>query len=231
VQFSVDEHPGLCSICITKHLFDPEAIRAQITNLQADGERIDQAIHALEVALRNIEDLDSHQGELPFDPASQQETTLQDAVKRACSEMVDAITRQRVLTRIERQYPFLKPNSSSVSAALINLAKGDAPMLKLAIPGRGRSPAVYSTEGDQSISLNSDESAGLIDETATRGTGGWQSLWSALQQKYDKTSGHILLTPELRARLYHYLHSYGQGGWQNRAKRVFRREFPHLFVP
>lgn len=214
-----------------KGLFDPEAIRSQIANLQADGERIDQAIHALEAALRNIENLEFHQRELPFDLASKQETTLQDAVRRACTDMVDAITRQRVLTRIERQHPFLKPNSSSVSAALINLAKGETPMLKLAIAGRGRSPAVYSAEADQHVSLNSEESTELMDDAATRGTGGWQSLWSALQQKYDKTSGDILLTPELRARLYHYLHSYGQGGWQNRAKHVFRRQLPHLFAP
>ena len=215
-----------------KRLFDPEAIRAQIANLQSDRERIDQAIHALEGALRNIENLDSHQKEFPlFDPSASQETTLQDAVKQACLNMTDGITRQRVLSRIERQYPFLKPNSSSVSAALINLAKGDTPMLKLAVSGRGRSPAVYSTEADQGILLNSEESAELMDETATRGTGGWQSLWSALQKQYDKASGNIILTPELRARLYHYFHAYGQGGWQNRTKRVFRRQLPHLFAP
>src|SRR5271165_5072611 len=112
-----------------RRLFDPEAIRAQIANLQSDRERIDQAIHALEVALRNIEDLDSHQKEFPlFNPNASQETTLQDAVKRACLDMVDDITRQRVLSRIERQYPSLKPNSSSVSAALINMSKGESPL-------------------------------------------------------------------------------------------------------
>ena len=68
-----------------RRLFDPEVIRAQIANLQADRERIDQAVHALEAALRNIEDLDTHQKEFPlFDPSANQETTLQDAVKRAC---------------------------------------------------------------------------------------------------------------------------------------------------
>jgi hypothetical protein len=212
-----------------KRLFDPEAIKAQIANLQADGERIGQAIQALEDALRNIENLDTHQTELPLVSQSDLETTLQDAVKRACIEMADAITRQRVLTRIERQYPFLKPNSSSVSAALINLAKGETPMLRLAIPGRGRSPAVYSTDADTLTQLNSEEIAALMEPI--NGVGGWQSLWANLQQQFDKATGKIALTPLLRSRLHHYFHAYGVGGYQNRAKRVFRRQLPHLFVP
>jgi len=211
-----------------KRLFEPEAIRAQIVNLQADRERIDQAVRALETALRNIENLDSHQTELHLEASADRDITLQDAVKRACTEMVDAITRQRVLSRIERQHPFLKPNSSSVSAALINLARADPPMLHLAIPGRGRSPAVYSTLDDTVTQLNSEE---IDDLTAPiNGTGGWQSLWGALQQQFDKASGQITLTPLLRSRLHQYYHSYGGGGFQNRAKRVFRRELPHLFV-
>jgi hypothetical protein len=212
-----------------KRLFDPETIKAQIANLQSDRERIDQAIHALEVALRNIEDLDSHQKEFPlFDPSASQETTILEAVKRACHDMVDDISRQRVLSHIEQQYPALKPNSSSVSAALINLAKGEEPMLTLAVKGRGRSPAVYSTQGDTVTPLNAEEINDLM--SPINGVGGWQSLWAALQQQFDKTKGQITLTPVLRARIHHYYHSYGGGGFQNRAKRVFRRELPHLFV-
>lgn len=214
-----------------KRLFDPQVIRAQITNLQADRERIDQAIHALEVALRNIEDLDSHQREFPlFDSNTGQETTLQDAVKRACLDMIDGISRPRVLARIQRMHPALTPNSSSVSAALINLSKGDNPMLRLGMEGRGRIAAIYSAEADQKLRLNSEEAAELMAESPTKGTGGWQSLWLALQQAFDRTTGEISLTPELRSRVYHYYHSYGQGGWQNRAKRVFRRQLPHLFL-
>jgi hypothetical protein len=213
-----------------KRLFDPEAIRAQITNLQSDRERIDQAIHALEAALHNIEELDSHQRELVlFDPAAPQETTLQDAVKRACLEMVDNITRQRVLSRIERQYPALKPNSSSVSAALINFAKGESPMLRIATEGRGRSPSVYSAQDAITIQLNSDEIAGLMEPI--NGVGGWQSLFEGLLKNFDKASGTITLSPALRARIHHYYQNYGSGGFQNRVKRVFRRALPHLFVP
>jgi hypothetical protein len=213
-----------------KRLFDPEVIRVQIANLQADRERIDQAIHALEAALRNIEDLDTHQKEFPiFDPNAPQETTLQDAVKRACLEMVDDITRQRVISHIERQYPALKPNSSSVSAALINLAKGENATLKVATEGRGRSPSVYSTQDEIRIQLNSDEITALMEPI--NGVGGWQSLFDALQKKFDKATGTVALSAALRARVHHYYQNYGTGGFQNRAKRAFRRELPHLFAP
>lgn len=213
-----------------KRLFDPDVIRAQITNLQADRERIDQAIHALEAALRNIEELGTHQREFPlFNPSANQETTLQDAVKRACLEMADDITRQRVLSHIERQYPALKPNSSSVSAALINLAKGENAILKIAEEGRGRSPSIYSTENDMPIELKADEIQALT--LPINGVGGWQSLFQALQKQFDKATGIITLTPKLRARIHHYYLNYGTGGFQTRAKTVFSRELPHLFVP
>src|ERR1035438_3040723 len=154
----------LCLIVGMKPFFDSATIRAQIENLQSDRERIDQAIRSLEAALRSMEDLNSHQKEFPlFDPNASQDTTVLDAVKHACLDMVDDITRQRVLSRIERQYPALKPNSSSVSAALINLAKGESPMLRIATEGRGRSPSVYSAQDAITIQLNSDEIAGLME--------------------------------------------------------------------
>lgn len=102
-------------------------------------------------------------------------------------------------------------------------------MLKIAIPGRGSAPSVYSTEGDMVVRLNSDEIEALTDPSITKGAGGWQSLWLALQRNFDKPTGQIKLTPELRARIYQYYIDYGTGGWQARTKRVFRRELPHLF--
>ncbi len=119
--------------------------------------------------------------------------------------------------------------ADSVAASLINLAKGDNPMLKVAIKSRGRSPAFYSTEGTTVHRLSADEIETLMDETSIKGTGGWQSLWIALQKQFDKATGSIALTPELRARIYNYYH-YGTGGWQTRVMRVFRRELPHLFI-
>jgi hypothetical protein len=211
-----------------QRLFDPEAIRAQIGHLTADRARIDHAIESLENALRSIERLDSTQPQLQFDP-SVTETTLHDAVKRCCMAMSDGITRQGVIKMIEMSYPNLHPKSASVAASLVNLTKGDQPILSVAIEGKGRSPSYYSTAGNTILKLSKDEIEGLLDETATHGTGGWQSLWLALLKQFDKAKGTITLTPELRARIYRYYREYGQGGWQNKVKRVFRREMPHLF--
>ncbi len=208
--------------------FDPNVIEAQIEHLLAEKERIDQAIVSLQTALRNIEGLGQRELKL-LEPGSG-EVTLRDAVKRACMNMVDGITRQRVMNAIERAYPFLKPKSPSVAASLINLSRGDKPMIRVAIEGRGRSPSFYSTEGDTVHRLSGDEIAALLDETATKGTGGWQSLWSCLQKAFDKKTGQITLTATMRGRIYQYYHSYGSGGWQNRVMKVFRRELPHLFA-
>lgn len=211
-----------------KRLFDPEAIRGQIANLQADRMRIDRAIESLEDALLAIERLDSAQPQLPFDP-SVSETTLHDAVKQCCMAMRDGITRQGVVRMIEMNNPDLRPKPASVASSLANLTKGDSPLLRVAIEGKGRSPAFYSTDGDVTLKLSKDEIEGLLDESATHGTGGWQSLWQALLKNFDKTKGTITLTPELRAKIYRYYREYGQGGWQNKVKRVFRRELPYLF--
>lgn len=202
-------------------------ISTQIDNLLDERNRIDQAIVALQTAIRNMEGLVPR--ELKLLAPESGNVTLHDAVKRACLNMIDGITRQRVINAIEKSHPFLRPKSPSVAASLVNLTKGEKPMLKVAIGGRGRSPSFYSSEGDTIHRLSSEEVETLLDETAIKGTGGWQSLWGALQKRFDKSSGHITLTPELRARIYHYYHSYGQGGWQNRVMRVFRRELPHLF--
>src|SRR6266446_5432477 len=136
-----------------ERLFDPEAIRAQIANLTADRARIDHAIESLEDALRSIERLDSTQPQLPFDP-SVTEMTLHDAVKRCCMAMRDGITRQGVVRMIEMTYPNLRPKSASVAASLVNLTKGNQPILQVAIEGVGRSPAFYSTEGDTVLKLS-----------------------------------------------------------------------------
>jgi len=103
-------------------------------------------------------------------------------------------------------------------------------MLKIAVEGRGSAPSIYSMEGDMLIRLNSEEIESLMDESMTKGTGGWQSLWNTLQLHFDKATGQIILTAELRARIFQYYHNYGKGGWQTRTKRVFKRELPHLFL-
>ncbi len=216
-------------LCSVNRLFDPEAVKAHIANLLADRQRIDQAVNALQTALRNIESLDQREFSLEETCVSS-DVTLHEAVKRVCLKMIDGMTRQRVVSAIEKTNHFLKPKPPSVAASLINLTKGDHPMLKVAIEGRGRSPAYYSTEGTTVHRLSADEIETLLDETAIRGIGGWQSFWMALQKQLDKATGSITLSPELRAKIYNYYHSYGQGGWQNRLLKVFRRELPHLFI-
>jgi hypothetical protein len=209
--------------------FDPEPIKAQIANLLEDRRRIDQAISALQEALANIEGLENQKQLRLTIPNAATGVTLHESVKRACLQMVDGITRQRVIEAIEKTNPFLKPKSASVAASLIKLTKGERPALSVAIEGRGRSPAFYSTEGTTVHKLSAEEAVNLMDEAATKGTGGWQSLWLALQRQFDKATGSICLTPELRAKMYHYYHSYGSGGWQGKVQKVFRRELPHLF--
>jgi hypothetical protein len=204
--------------------FDPEAIKAQIANLNADKDRIGQTIAALETALRSM--LNVSQPQLPFEL----DISLHGAVKNACIRMIDGITRQRVLLTIEKNYPSMQPKSSSVAASLINLSKGENAMLKVAIEGQGSKPSFYSTEGEMVLQLSANEIEALTDESVIRGTGGWQSLWLAMVRNFDKASGKIKLSPELRARIYHYYHDYGVGGWQSRTKNVFRRTLPHLFV-
>ena len=103
-------------------------------------------------------------------------------------------------------------------------------MLNVAIEGKGRSPSFYSTQPITIHHLSREEIKDLFEEINTKGTGGWQSLFASLQKSFDKVNGTIDLTPEQRARIYHYYRSYGGGGWQERIKRIFRRELPHLFV-
>lgn len=212
-----------------KSPYDTEAINAQIERLKLERDRIDQAIRGLELAQSSMTGASGIQRELPLIKPSNAEVSLFDAVRTACMEMVDGITRQRVILAIERAHPFLKPNPSSVAAAMVNLSKGPDPLLHLTESGSGRRPAVYSTEGEMVLKLSSDEIEGLTDINALKGTGGWQSLWSAMLKNFDKSTGSIRLAPQLRARIQNYYRSYGVGGWQNKVRRVFRRHLPHLF--
>lgn len=208
-----------------------EMLRSSLASLREDRERIDLMIKDLESALRRAETLSGYQRELQLDSVPEHPgITLLEAVKRCCMEMVDGISKQRVMSAIRAKYPGIDIVPSSVSAALINLSKGEAPMLKLALEGQGRTPAFYSTESEREIVLTPEEIDVLMDPHATHGTGGWQSLWLALQKQFDKETGKLVLSPALRARVYSYFQSYGVGGWQAKVKRLFRRELPHLVM-
>jgi len=213
-----------------KRLFDPEPIKTQIANLLADRDAIDKAIEALQAALRNVEGAGAGQSEFSIDLKTAN-TTLHDAVRRACLNLKDGITRQRVITELEREHPFLKPKPPSVASSLINLTKGENPLLAVALQGKGRKPFIYTTQANTLHRLSGDEIKDLFDPITTKGTGGWQSLFSSLQKSFDKAHGTITLTPEQRGKIFQYYRDYGGGGWQERIKRIFRRELSYLFGP
>lgn len=214
--------------------FEPEAIRQQIENLLIDRERIDRAIRALQSALESLEELP--QQELEFSPentkvSSGGKVTLQEAIMKSCAKIEDAVSRRRVLQVIEKDYPLLKPKSSSVSAALIKLSRGENPFLIQTMEGKGRTGSLYSANHDSLlIKLSAEEASALLDSKNTTGSGGWQSLFASLQQRYNKETGELDLSPQLRSKIYHYYHSYGSGGFQNRARKIFRRHFPSFFT-
>lgn len=214
---------------MTHRNFDPDAIRNQIANLRLDRDRIEVAISTLENVLHSLDESIEISSSLRSPSLPTSGVTLQAAVQSACLFMVDGITRQRIVTAVEKFNPGLHPKSASVAASLVNMAKGPDAILKIAVEGRGRSPAIYSTLGETKLQLSSEEISELVDENCTKGTGGWQSLWASLLKKFDKKTGTITLPPDLRAKIWQYYHSFGTGGWQNKVKKVFRRELPHLF--
>jgi hypothetical protein len=144
--------------------------------------------------------------------------------------MIDGITRQRVIRAIATSHPCFEAKSQSVGASLKTLSKGDQPTLRVAIQGRGRSPSFYTTDGDTTHHLNGEEIKDLMDTGNMRGAGGWQSLFDSLRQNLDKATETIVLTPEQRARVYHYYHAFGGGGWQQKVRLILGRELPHLFL-
>jgi len=207
--------------------FNPDNIRAEIANLTAQRDSIDEAIKYLESGLRHIEHIKPDGvGESSSDKPL---ITLQDAVKQACYEMIDGISRPRVMDAVIRTHPYVKPVSSSVSAALINFSRGPDAILQIAVQGKGQRPTVYALEGEKTIKLMKDEILTLIDADVTKGIGGWQTLWATLQKQFDKATGCITLSAQMRAKIWQYYHG-GKGGWQDKARKVFQRELPHLFA-
>lgn len=72
--------------------------------------------------------------------------------------------------------------------------------------------------------LNEDEIQTLfLQDPSTRGNGGFQSLMVRLQEKCDRTSGAIKLTPADREQIRRYAFDYKNGGWETRLVRIFGR--------
>jgi hypothetical protein len=53
--------------------------------------------------------------------------------------------------------------------------------------------------------------------------GGFQSLIITLQENYAENNGLIVLNSVLIERIQRYAFGYGNGGWENRLKRIFVR--------
>lgn len=71
------------------------------------------------------------------------------------------------------------------------------------------------------ITLNAAEAETLMQHI--EGNGGWQSLFRRLQDGYDPKSGAIQVSDDDVEKIRNYFNEYGDGGWQGRLKRIFRR--------
>lgn len=69
--------------------------------------------------------------------------------------------------------------------------------------------------------LNRDEMAELDIRLA--GDGGFQTLLRRLQVNLDRETGEITLSDADVGRIKRYIVGYGQGGFQDRLARAFRR--------
>lgn len=74
------------------------------------------------------------------------------------------------------------------------------------------------------VVLTADEIAELdLQDSSTKGDGGFQSLLVNLQNKVDRKTGALKLSPSDLQRIPQYAFDYRNGGWENRLKRVFGR--------
>ena len=79
------------------------------------------------------------------------------------------------------------------------------------------------------LTLNRIEVSNLFDQDpATKNNGGFQSLLVKLQEKLDKKSFSLSLSPKDIERIFRYSWKYRNGGWQNRLLRIFGRTLPLL---
>lgn len=74
----------------------------------------------------------------------------------------------------------------------------------------------------QTVRLNEDEQKELAREAA--GSGGFQSLIEALQQKLDPITGHLALSTSDLEKIGRYAFDYGNGGFEGRLRKIFERE-------
>lgn len=85
---------------------------------------------------------------------------------------------------------------------------------------RGRLEDV--TDGAVTINLSRGQMSALLkQEPVTRADGGFQSLMILLQNRLNKSTGHITLTRSELERIERYASNYKSGGWQARLCDIF----------
>jgi hypothetical protein len=72
------------------------------------------------------------------------------------------------------------------------------------------------------ITLNEAERLVLYKTTWNRG-GGFQNFMHRLQALCNRQTGEMALTFDDREHIVRYAFDYGQGGWENKLKDIFRR--------
>lgn len=198
-----------------------DAVVEEMRHLQEKMARLQRALMSINAALAALE------GQGPItQPDLFGASSLLDAVLQSCSKMVDGITRQRVLGWLRSDERYADAKETSVAAVLTTLAQSGE--LEIVEQGKGRQPSYYTSQKEPIVAVLDDaELAALNDADLVKGTGGWQSLAKGLRAA---TKGNkCTLSPELRKRIFHYLTSYGGGGWQVRLKAILGRHVPHLF--
>src|SRR6266511_633082 len=74
------------------------------------------------------------------------------------------------------------------------------------------------------VKLNKAEYKELTVQTT--GTGGFQSFFRGLQNRVNKSTKELTLSPEDLERIYRHKVHPEKGGWQSRLKKLFGRHFP-----
>jgi hypothetical protein len=69
------------------------------------------------------------------------------------------------------------------------------------------------------IFLSQDAESALLEEDS--GTGGFQSLLKNLRERYDLGTKALILDSRDVERIKRYAKDYGQGGWEEKIKRIF----------
>lgn len=203
-----------------------EEIEQELERLRARRAVVDESIGALEKKRAAI--LRALGISLPNE-ASKVPVSLTQAIQQVCTEMIDGITKARVVDALKSKYPGLEFDPNSVRGLLARLANQSPAFLKIAIEPVGNRGTSYSIEGPMEIALEPEEVAELKKVSNLSLAGGWQGLFKDLNEALDESTGRIHLTQKHRARIHQYGDYDNKGGLHKRLRKIFQRPLPHLF--